>query len=88
MTLVFCLFQAYSERSGSQLRVIFSFYVSTIVSALDAVDRVSDAIISKLLPYVQRVTPHSTSSNHNALRNEGEEAGPSVGAEQSRQRDQ
>uniref|UniRef100_A0A3Q3M1A5 HEAT repeat-containing protein 1 n=1 Tax=Mastacembelus armatus TaxID=205130 RepID=A0A3Q3M1A5_9TELE len=40
--------------SGSQLRVIFSFYASTIVPALDAVDKVSDTIVSKLLPYVQR----------------------------------
>ncbi|KAF7648691.1 hypothetical protein LDENG_00153150 [Lucifuga dentata] len=48
--------QAYAEHSGtcSQLRVIFSFYASTVVSALDAVDRVSDAIVAKLLPYVQR----------------------------------
>uniref|UniRef100_A0A8P4KS83 HEAT repeat-containing protein 1 n=1 Tax=Dicentrarchus labrax TaxID=13489 RepID=A0A8P4KS83_DICLA len=38
----------------SSLRVIFSFYASTIVAALDAVDRVSDTIISKLLPYVQK----------------------------------
>lgn len=51
-------FQAYSGRSGScsQLRVIFSFYAATIVSALDAVDKVSDTIISKLLPYVQKVS--------------------------------
>ncbi|XP_062234895.1 HEAT repeat-containing protein 1 isoform X2 [Platichthys flesus] len=48
--------QAYSGHSGScsQLRVIFSFYASTIVPTLDAVDNVSDTIISKLLPYVQR----------------------------------
>ncbi|XP_069374153.1 HEAT repeat-containing protein 1 isoform X2 [Paralichthys olivaceus] len=48
--------QAYSGHSGScsQLRVIFSFYASTIVPTLDAVDKVSDTIISKLLPYVQR----------------------------------
>uniref|UniRef100_A0A7N8XLE0 HEAT repeat-containing protein 1 n=1 Tax=Mastacembelus armatus TaxID=205130 RepID=A0A7N8XLE0_9TELE len=48
--------QAYSgcSGSGSQLRVIFSFYASTIVPALDAVDKVSDTIVSKLLPYVQR----------------------------------
>ncbi|XP_028287492.1 HEAT repeat-containing protein 1 isoform X2 [Parambassis ranga] len=48
--------QAYSGHSGncSQLRVIFSFYAATIVPALDAVDKVSDTIISKLLPYVQR----------------------------------
>lgn len=36
--------------------MIFSFYASTIVPALDAVDRVSNTIISKLLPYVQTVT--------------------------------
>ncbi|TNN26416.1 HEAT repeat-containing protein 1 [Liparis tanakae] len=49
--------QAYSGRSGScsQLRVIFSFYASTIVSALAAVDNVSDAMISKLLPFVHKV---------------------------------
>ncbi|XP_071318828.1 HEAT repeat-containing protein 1 isoform X2 [Trachinotus anak] len=55
-TMVTRSIQAYAGRSGScsQLRVIFSFYASTIVPALDAVDRVSDTIISKLLPYVQR----------------------------------
>ncbi|XP_077406288.1 HEAT repeat-containing protein 1 isoform X2 [Vanacampus margaritifer] len=48
--------QAFSghTQSFSQLRVVFSFYASTIVSALDAVDKVSDTIISKLLPYVQK----------------------------------
>ncbi|XP_015227293.1 PREDICTED: HEAT repeat-containing protein 1 [Cyprinodon variegatus] len=48
--------QAYSghTESFSQLRVIFSFYASTIVPALDAVDSVSDSIVAKLLPYVQR----------------------------------
>nr|XP_020444378.1 HEAT repeat-containing protein 1 isoform X1 [Monopterus albus]XP_020444379.1 HEAT repeat-containing protein 1 isoform X1 [Monopterus albus] len=55
-TMVTKSVQAYSGHSGrcSQLRVIFSFYASTIVPALDAVDKVSDTIISKLLPYVQR----------------------------------
>ncbi|KAM3860028.1 HEAT repeat-containing protein 1 [Diretmus argenteus] len=55
-TLVTTSIKAYSGRSGScgQLRVIFSFYASTIVPALDAVDKVSDALIAKLLPYVQR----------------------------------
>ncbi|GLD57810.1 HEAT repeat-containing protein 1 [Lates japonicus] len=55
-TLVTKSIQAYSGHSGScsQLRVIFSFYASTIVPALDAVDKVSDTVISKLLPYVQR----------------------------------
>ncbi|XP_028332618.1 HEAT repeat-containing protein 1 [Gouania willdenowi] len=48
--------EAYSGVWGScsQLRVVFSFYASTLVSALDAVDRVSDALVSKLLPYIQR----------------------------------
>ncbi|XP_029383324.1 HEAT repeat-containing protein 1 isoform X2 [Echeneis naucrates] len=55
-TMVTMSIQAYSGHSGScsQLRVIFSFYASTIVPALDAMDKVSDTIISKLLPYVQR----------------------------------
>ncbi|XP_073345886.1 HEAT repeat-containing protein 1 isoform X2 [Pagrus major] len=55
-TMVTKSIQAYSGHSGScsQLRVIFSFYASTIVPALDAVDKVSDTIISKLLPYVQK----------------------------------
>ncbi|KAJ7987637.1 hypothetical protein DPEC_G00328550 [Dallia pectoralis] len=55
-TLVTKSVKAYSEHSGScaQLRVIFSFYASTIVPALDAVEKVSDTIISKLLPYVQK----------------------------------
>ncbi|XP_021180452.2 HEAT repeat-containing protein 1 isoform X1 [Fundulus heteroclitus] len=55
-TLVTRSIQAYSghSESFSQLRVIFSFYASTIVPALDAVGKVSDSIIAKLLPYVQR----------------------------------
>ncbi|MED6241182.1 HEAT repeat-containing protein 1 [Ataeniobius toweri] len=54
-TMVTRSIQAYSghSESFSQLRVIFSFYASTIVPALDAVDKVSDSIIAKLLPYVQ-----------------------------------
>uniref|UniRef100_A0A671P7E6 HEAT repeat-containing protein 1 n=1 Tax=Sinocyclocheilus anshuiensis TaxID=1608454 RepID=A0A671P7E6_9TELE len=41
-------------RLGSvQLRVIFSFYASTIVSALDAVEKITNSIIAKLLPFVQ-----------------------------------
>uniref|UniRef100_A0A8C1WDZ0 HEAT repeat-containing protein 1 n=1 Tax=Cyprinus carpio TaxID=7962 RepID=A0A8C1WDZ0_CYPCA len=35
------------------LRVIFSFYASTIVSALDAVEKITNSIIAKLLPFVQ-----------------------------------
>ncbi|XP_061667288.1 HEAT repeat-containing protein 1 isoform X2 [Syngnathoides biaculeatus] len=46
-------FSGYSQ-SFSQLRVVFSFYASTVVCALDAVDKVSDAIVAKLLPYVQK----------------------------------
>ncbi|XP_043958197.1 HEAT repeat-containing protein 1 [Gambusia affinis] len=54
-TLVTRSIQAYSghSESFSQLRVIFSFYACAIVPALDAVDKISDAIIAKLLPYVQ-----------------------------------
>lgn len=36
-----------------QLRVIFSFYASTIVPALDAVEKITDPIIAKLLPHIQ-----------------------------------
>ncbi|KAL1264047.1 hypothetical protein QQF64_004402 [Cirrhinus molitorella] len=36
-----------------QLRVIFSFYASTIVSSLDAVEKITNSIIAKLLPFVQ-----------------------------------
>uniref|UniRef100_A0A6Q2YKF7 HEAT repeat-containing protein 1 n=1 Tax=Esox lucius TaxID=8010 RepID=A0A6Q2YKF7_ESOLU len=55
-TLVTKSIKAYSGHSGNcaQLRVIFSFYASTIVPALDAVEKVSDTVISKLLPYVQK----------------------------------
>ncbi|XP_013878794.1 HEAT repeat-containing protein 1 [Austrofundulus limnaeus] len=54
-TMVTRSIQAYSGLSDtfSQLRVIFSFYASTIVPALDAVDKISDSIIAKLLPYIQ-----------------------------------
>uniref|UniRef100_A0A8C8SDC1 HEAT repeat-containing protein 1 n=1 Tax=Pelusios castaneus TaxID=367368 RepID=A0A8C8SDC1_9SAUR len=40
--------------SFSQLRVLFTFYASTIVSALGAVEKITDTIVSKLLPYVQK----------------------------------
>ncbi|OCT77815.1 HEAT repeat-containing protein 1 isoform X1 [Xenopus laevis] len=40
--------------SSAQLRVLLSFYVSTIVAALDAVEKVSDTFIAKLLPYIQK----------------------------------
>ncbi|RVE59903.1 hypothetical protein OJAV_G00193470 [Oryzias javanicus] len=45
--------QAFSGFSSSQLRVIFSFYASTIVPALAATDRVSEHLMAKLLPYIQ-----------------------------------
>ncbi|XP_067100166.1 HEAT repeat-containing protein 1 [Osmerus mordax] len=55
-TLVTKSIKAYSGFTGNcaQLRVIFSFYASTIITALEAVEKVSDTIISKLLPYVQK----------------------------------
>ncbi|KAJ3608034.1 hypothetical protein NHX12_025084 [Muraenolepis orangiensis] len=43
-----------ANTNSSHLRVVFSFYASTIVSALDAVENVTDTIISKLLPFVQK----------------------------------
>lgn len=51
-------FQAYSGHTEtcSQLRVIFSFYASTIIPAIEAMDQVSDNFLSKLLPYVQKVS--------------------------------
>uniref|UniRef100_A0AAV2LAY3 HEAT repeat-containing protein 1 n=1 Tax=Knipowitschia caucasica TaxID=637954 RepID=A0AAV2LAY3_KNICA len=48
--------QAFSSApaaGGPQLRVLFSFFASTIVSALDS-GTVTDAIITKLLPTVQK----------------------------------
>lgn len=48
--------EAYSGHSagGSELRVIFSFYASIIVSVLDSAETVTNDIIAKLLPYVQK----------------------------------
>ncbi|MGH0159593.1 UNVERIFIED_CONTAM: hypothetical protein FKN15_008290 [Acipenser sinensis] len=48
--------KAYSTCSGSsaQLRVHFSFYASTIVPALDALEKITDPVIAKLLPYIQK----------------------------------
>ncbi|XP_066521731.1 HEAT repeat-containing protein 1 [Hoplias malabaricus] len=37
----------------AQLRVMFSFYAAAIVPALEAVEKITDSIIAKLLPYVQ-----------------------------------
>ncbi|XP_053567913.1 HEAT repeat-containing protein 1 [Bombina bombina] len=40
--------------SAAQLRVLLSFYVSSIVAALNAVENISDTLVSKLLPYIQK----------------------------------
>lgn len=37
-----------------RMRVLFTFYASTIVSALMAAERMTDTIVSKLLPYIQK----------------------------------
>ncbi|NXV47006.1 HEAT1 protein, partial [Uria aalge] len=46
----------FSECSGNsaQLRVLLVFYGSTIVSALGAAEKITDAIVSMLLPYIQK----------------------------------
>ncbi|KAM8947887.1 HEAT repeat-containing protein 1 isoform 2-T2 [Pelodytes ibericus] len=48
--------KAFSEDTGrsAKLRVLLSFYASTIVAALDAAEIVSDSLVAKLLPYVQK----------------------------------
>ncbi|XP_056423506.1 HEAT repeat-containing protein 1 [Hyla sarda] len=48
--------KVFSEDSESKakLRVLISFYCSTIVAALEAVDTVSQTFVAKLLPYVQK----------------------------------
>lgn len=53
------LFQAFAEYPGNstQLRVLFTFYASTIVSALVAAEDLSDNIVAKLFPYIQKVGP-------------------------------
>uniref|UniRef100_H0X3V5 HEAT repeat-containing protein 1 n=2 Tax=Otolemur garnettii TaxID=30611 RepID=H0X3V5_OTOGA len=47
------VFAEYPSRS-SQLRVLLAFYASTIVSALVAAEDVSDNIVAKLFPYIQK----------------------------------
>ncbi|NXW33143.1 HEAT1 protein, partial [Phaetusa simplex] len=46
----------FSECSGNsaQLRVLLVFYASTIVSALGAAEKITDTIVSMLLPYIQK----------------------------------
>ncbi|XP_075452512.1 HEAT repeat-containing protein 1 [Ascaphus truei] len=48
--------KVFSEYPGSsaRLRVLLSFYVSTIVASLDTVEKVSVSLVAKLLPYVQK----------------------------------
>ncbi|XP_069708455.1 HEAT repeat-containing protein 1 isoform X2 [Phaenicophaeus curvirostris] len=48
--------KVFSEYPGNsaQLRVLLVFYASTIVSALGAAEKITDTIVSKLLPYIQK----------------------------------
>ncbi|XP_008944880.1 PREDICTED: HEAT repeat-containing protein 1-like, partial [Merops nubicus] len=48
--------KVFSECPGSaaQLRVLLVFYASTIVSALGAAEKITDTIVSLLLPYIQK----------------------------------
>ncbi|KAJ7416715.1 hypothetical protein WISP_69263 [Willisornis vidua] len=48
--------RVFSEPPGNsaQLRVLLVFYASTIVSALGAAEKITDTIVSKLLPYIQK----------------------------------
>lgn len=48
------VFSEYASNSA-QLRVLLAFYASTIVSALGAAEKITDRIISMLLPYIQKV---------------------------------
>lgn len=52
------LFQVFAEYPGSsaQLRVLLAFYASTIVSALVAAENLSDNVVAKLFPYIQKVS--------------------------------
>lgn len=48
--------KAFAEYPGSsaQLRVLLAFYASTIVTALVAAEDISDNVIAKLFPYIQK----------------------------------
>ncbi|KAM6323789.1 HEAT repeat-containing protein 1 [Aegotheles albertisi] len=48
--------KVFSEFPGNsaQLRVLLVFYASTIVSALGAAEKITDTIVSMLLPYIQK----------------------------------
>ncbi|XP_065486544.1 HEAT repeat-containing protein 1 isoform X1 [Caloenas nicobarica] len=47
------VFSEYPGNSG-QLRVLLVFYASTIVSALGATEKITNTIVSMLLPYIQK----------------------------------
>uniref|UniRef100_A0A803XTS8 HEAT repeat-containing protein 1 n=1 Tax=Meleagris gallopavo TaxID=9103 RepID=A0A803XTS8_MELGA len=42
------------DSNSAQLRVLLAFYASTIVSALGAAEKITDRIVSMLLPYIQK----------------------------------
>ncbi|XP_072265281.1 HEAT repeat-containing protein 1 isoform X2 [Pyxicephalus adspersus] len=46
----------FSSHAGAtaKLRIVMSFYVSSIVAALDAAANISDMLVAKLLPYIQK----------------------------------
>ncbi|XP_037024057.2 HEAT repeat-containing protein 1 [Artibeus jamaicensis] len=48
--------KVFAEHPGSsaRLRVLLTFYASTIVSALVAAEDISDSVVAKLFPYVQK----------------------------------
>ncbi|KFP34827.1 HEAT repeat-containing protein 1, partial [Chlamydotis macqueenii] len=48
--------KVFSECPGNsaQLRVLLVFYASTIVSALGAAEKITDTVVSMLLPYIQK----------------------------------
>lgn len=56
-TTNFSVVQVFSEYPGNsaQLRVLLVFYASTIVSALGAAEKITNPIVSMLLPYIQKV---------------------------------
>ncbi|XP_078085724.1 HEAT repeat-containing protein 1 isoform X2 [Mustelus asterias] len=55
-SLVTKTIKAFADYPGNaaQLRVLFSFYASTIVPALNSVEKITDTIVAKLLPYIQK----------------------------------
>ncbi|XP_008571640.1 PREDICTED: HEAT repeat-containing protein 1 [Galeopterus variegatus] len=55
-SLVMKSVKVFAEYPGSsaQLRVLLAFYATTIVSALVAAEHISDNIVAKLFPYIQK----------------------------------